>query len=177
MTAIPETYDLLIADAAQKYNVPFAWVKGIMWKESSFNPDAYRPERAINDASYGLMQLLLKTARGLGFSGTPDALYDPLINIDLGVKLLGQLIRSYGENLSRVYSAYNSGGPDNYKTNPEVASNVNIVKAHVAEIEQGIYYTGGSENPPADSGSAGWDVMALVLAGIGLVYYFFIRRG
>jgi len=39
-------------------------------------------------ASYGLMQLMYTTAAMLGFTGDGALLYDPVINIELGAKLL-----------------------------------------------------------------------------------------
>src|SRR5258707_5310043 len=48
--------------------------------ESSFNPTAFRQEPS-GVASYGLMQVLDVTARGLGFTGTLDDLYDPATGI------------------------------------------------------------------------------------------------
>lgn len=117
-------FDTEIATSAQAYNVPEAWVRAVIETESSWQPSAYRAEPQINDASYGLMQLLYRTASGLGYTGDPAGLYDPATNIDLGTKLLGQLRRSYGDDFARVYSAYNSGKPDAYLTSTQVGANV-----------------------------------------------------
>jgi soluble lytic murein transglycosylase-like protein len=70
------------------------------------------------------MQLLTRTAKGLGYTGPAEGLYDPEVNIDLGAKLLGQLRSSYGDDFRRVYSAYNSGKPDLWQTSTQVAANV-----------------------------------------------------
>lgn len=113
-----------IVGSATLYNVPASWVRAVIMTESSGDPNAYRAEPQINDGSYGLMQLLLRTARGLGYAGTTAGLYDPATNIDLGTKLLRDLRRSYGTNFERVYSAYNSGNPDRYRTSTQVAANV-----------------------------------------------------
>lgn len=70
--------------------------------ESNFIPSARRYEPRIHDASYGLMQLLSKTAKGIGYNGPvyPDmpspsdtahhsgTLYDPAINIFYGMTYL-----------------------------------------------------------------------------------------
>lgn len=117
-------FDDIISAAAQTYNVPPTWIRAVIQTESSWKPAAYRAEPAIGDASYGLMQLLGKTARGLGFTGDPSLLYDPAVNIDLGTKLLGELRRSYGDDFRRIYSAYNSGKPDKYLTSTQVATHV-----------------------------------------------------
>jgi len=114
-----------IAEASQQYQVPESWIRAVIETESSWNPNAYRYEDRIKDASYGLMQILGKTAIGLGFDGDVyHDLYDPALNIDLGTRDLAQLIRSYGTDFRRVYSAYNSGNPDLWQTSSEVAGHV-----------------------------------------------------
>lgn len=118
-------YDAEISQASQQYQVPEEWIRAVIETESSWNPNAYKYEAKINDASYGLMQILGKTAIGLGFEGDVyNDLYDPALNIDLGTMDLAQLIRSYGTDFRRVYSAYNSGNPDLWQTSQEVAAHV-----------------------------------------------------
>ncbi len=117
-------FDASIRRASLLYDVPEAWIRAVIQTESSFDPNAYRAEPQINDASYGLMQLLERTARGLGFIGPVSDLYDPDINIDLGTMLLADLRARYGDDFRRIYSAYNSGRPDLYLTSSQVASNV-----------------------------------------------------
>jgi len=117
-------FESAIAQAAANFNVPVSWIQAVIETESSWNPQAYRAEPRINDASYGLMQLLYRTARGLGYTGQPDGLYDPETNINLGARLLGELRRKHGDDFRRVYSAYNSGNPDLWETSTQVAANV-----------------------------------------------------
>lgn len=113
-----------IANAATLYNVPESWIRAVIETESNWIAQAFRSEPRISDASYGLMQLLYRTAKGLGYTGMPEGLYDPFVNIDLGTKLLGQLRALYGDDFQRVYSAYNSGSPDLWQTSSQVAANV-----------------------------------------------------
>jgi soluble lytic murein transglycosylase-like protein len=105
-----ETLDKLFCLNAKKYRIPKLWLKAVAMVESSMNQRAYRyepefwknymrdkPEWAGKDpsvvsASYGLMQLMWTTAVGLGFTGTPEELYDPVYNIELGAKLIRQLL-------------------------------------------------------------------------------------
>lgn len=117
-------WDSVIQQASIKWQVPEVWIRAVIDTESSWDPNAYRAEPQINDASYGLMQLLVRTARGLGFAGDAEDLYDPAINIDLGTKLLGDLRSRYGDDFRRIYSAYNSGKPDLYRTSSGVGKNV-----------------------------------------------------
>jgi soluble lytic murein transglycosylase-like protein len=80
------------------------------------------------------MQVLGKTAVGLGFTGDIyNDLYDPETNIDLGTEDLAQLRHSYGNDFQRVYSAYNSGNPDLWQTSQEVAANVERAVANLAK--------------------------------------------
>lgn len=104
-------YDTFIDDAIASNGsvVTRALVKAMIAVESSFNPKAYRLEAKINDASRGLMQILLRTARGVGFTGQPDELFDPKTNITYGVKFLSSLVRSKKGDMLAAISAYNNG--------------------------------------------------------------------
>lgn len=117
-------FDTIILQASDMYNVPFLWIKAFIGTESSFNPNAVRQEPTIADASRGLMQMLERTARGLGLEGPIDQLFDPAVSIFYGTKLMRELIDSYGTDFRRIYSAYNSGEPDTYLTSEKVAGNV-----------------------------------------------------
>jgi soluble lytic murein transglycosylase-like protein len=149
-------YDALISSASIKYGVPETWIRAFIMTESSFNPQAYRAEPQINDASYGLMQLLYKTAKGLGYGGMPEGLYDPGTNIDLGVKLMSQGRAKYGDDIQAVYSFYNSGSGTKYLTVPGVAQHVaNMLR----NFEQVL-----TENPViATTGTFGVVVVALLI--------------
>jgi len=104
-------FDQIIVAAAVNYEVSVPLIRAVIMTESSFNPNAYRPEPAISDGSYGLMQVLFRTAVSLGFPNDPSQhtrLFDPATNINLGTKYLAQLQRKY-ENVDDIYAAYNSG--------------------------------------------------------------------
>ena len=72
-------------------------------------PDARSPSDA-----YGLMQIIVPTARGLvrgtPFAADPDSLKRPEVSITLGAKLLGGLRASYPLNRALAIAAYNGGG-------------------------------------------------------------------
>jgi soluble lytic murein transglycosylase-like protein len=127
-------YDAIVAEASQRYQVPVSWINAVIETESSWNPNAYRYESKIKDASYGLMQLLGRTAIGLGFKGDVyKDLYDPAVNIDLGTRDLAQLRNIHGDDFRRVYSAYNSGDPDLWETSKEVAAHVANAMGNLAK--------------------------------------------
>ena len=112
-------YEIQTQNSAVKYGVPVPWIQAVIEVESNWVATAH----SANDG-YGLMQLLLTTAQGLGYTGTAQGLFDPTTNIDLGTKFLAQLRGFYGDDFQRVYSHYNSGKPDAYLTNPIVADHV-----------------------------------------------------
>lgn len=56
--------------------------------ESGFNPNAYRFEPRLGEASYGLMQTLESTARDLGFTGPAEQLFDPATSLTFGMRYL-----------------------------------------------------------------------------------------
>ena len=84
-------------------------VRAIIGTESGFRPTAFRNEPAIGDASRGLMQILYRTARDMGFGGAASELLDPATNIRYGVKYLAWQLRRKGFDLWAAVSAYNNG--------------------------------------------------------------------
>lgn len=95
---------------SQEIGVPVSVLKGVAAMESNFMPKAFREEPQISDASRGLMQILYKTAQGVGFTGAPDLLFDPLTNIRYGGKFLAGLLKKYPD-LSDAVASYNMGFP------------------------------------------------------------------
>lgn len=126
-----------VARYAAEFRVPVAWVYAVIMTESSGRDNAYRAEPQIGDASYGLMQLLLRTARGLGYEGPPAGLFDVETNVRLGTTLLGQLRARHGDDFDRVYSAYNSGSPTRYLTNAQVATHVSRAREWLQRVSAG----------------------------------------
>ena len=150
MVVIKNTYDQLFAQAAYAWGIPFSWIKAIAGAESDYNPNAYREEPQIGDASRGLMQVLLKTARGLGYEGPEEGLFDPATNVSLGAKLIRQNIDRFGNSFERVYSAYNSGSPTAYLTNSQVKAHVDRALAYLEAVEESLQRPGPSAQPSGD---------------------------
>ena len=154
---INSSYDWSIATAASAYGVDPALIKAIISQESNWSPTAYRAEPRINDASYGLMQVLLATARQV--SGNPyltaEQLFAPEINIDVGSKFLASQITRFGYPAG--ISAYNAGRP----ISGNQTSYVEPVLAYQAwfQANDPLFGSGVSENPPVPPGetdSGGW---------------------
>lgn len=104
-----EPYLGLVRSVSAAHGVPPELVLGIIQAESNFDPNAYRAEPQIGDASRGLMQLLLMTARGLGFSGDPSLLFDAATNVKLGTKLISMNLAARSGNVGKALSMYNGG--------------------------------------------------------------------
>ena len=104
-----DAYDGIIRPMAAQQHVPVALVKAVIAHESRFVPTAIRGEPQLNDASRGLMQLLFATAQGLGFNGQADALFNPGVNIPLGIRYLAEQLARAGGDWAGAVSAYNGG--------------------------------------------------------------------
>lgn len=105
-------YDSIIESAAKEYKVHPTLIKAIIKVESNWNPKTYRKEPRINDTSWGLMQVLLKTARKVSNnpSLSPEQLVQPTVNIMIGTKYLSILQNKY-PSLDDVIASYNAGKP------------------------------------------------------------------
>ncbi len=105
-------YGYLIRHSAAEYDIDPNLIFATIMVESSGNTFAVRQEPRINDASYGLGQLLYNTARGIGYRGTPEGLFDPAVNIDLIAKYHKLNYDRYNElNSKQLATAYNTGSP------------------------------------------------------------------
>lgn len=92
--------DELIETFSNKYGVDGDFIKAIIKQESGFNPKATSKKGAM-----GLMQLMPATAKSLGVK---DA-YNPSENIEGGVKLISNLLKTYNNNSELALAAYNAG--------------------------------------------------------------------
>jgi len=90
----------IFEEASQEYGVPTKLLKAVAKVESNFNPNAKSSCGAM-----GVMQLMPKTASGLGV-GNP---YNAKENINGGAKLLSGLFKKYDGNLTLTLAAYNAG--------------------------------------------------------------------
>ena len=93
-------YDNLIHATAVKHGVDPLLVKAVIKAESDFDTNA-----VSNKGAKGLMQLMPETAEDMGV----DNLFDPVQNIEGGVKYLKRLIDTYRSNLPFAIAAYNAG--------------------------------------------------------------------
>lgn len=146
-------YDKLFCKYGKENRLPKLFIKAVAVAESALDERAYRYEHNFwlkylanhkdwkdrepseVSASYGLMQLMFTTAHSLGFSGTPEELYNPVYNIALGAKLLRKNINIvHKRNMQSRYSdyeislaRYNGGGYKNIDKNGKLR-NIKYVK-------------------------------------------------
>ncbi|MBI5612728.1 MAG: lytic transglycosylase domain-containing protein [Gammaproteobacteria bacterium] len=96
----PSAYDDVIRRVATAHQVDFALIKAVMHVESSFNPYARSRKGAL-----GLMQVMPETAKRHGVHD----IYDPMQNIEAGVKHLKYLTAKFNSEQYLVLAAYNAG--------------------------------------------------------------------
>lgn len=104
-------YDSIIGPLATRAGVPVDLVKGIISVESQWNPDAENLTGgdAARGGSYGLMQMSLETAQGMGYTGTAEGLKDPTTNLTYGIQFLGWAYTETGGDYVKTAAAYNGG--------------------------------------------------------------------
>jgi soluble lytic murein transglycosylase-like protein len=93
----------LIERHAIQHGVPSALAHRVVMRESRYNP------AARNRAYWGLMQIRHDTARSLGYSGAPEGLLDPDVNLRYGMAYLGNAYRVAGGDQSHAVALYSRG--------------------------------------------------------------------
>lgn len=111
LTVSVDTLEPIIQKMAEKYKVPPALIKAIIKVESNWDVNASRYEKELNDSSWGLMQLLLKTARQILKNDklTISQLIQPETNIEAGTAYLAYQLKRYNGSIPDAIAAYNAG--------------------------------------------------------------------
>src|SRR6185437_1466504 len=81
-------YDAMISAHAAANGVPESLVHRVIVRESRYRP------HVISKGNYGMMQIKLATARGLGYTGTAQGLLDANTNLTYAVKYLAGAYRA-----------------------------------------------------------------------------------
>lgn len=122
----------LIARHASEAGVPVALAQAVVRIESNFNP------RATGSAGeVGLMQIKPRTARGIGYTGSTSALYDPDINLRWGMKYLAGAYKLAGGDLCGTVMRYQGG---HYASRMTKANTVYCGKARQIMAQAGIEF-------------------------------------
>lgn len=126
-----ETYADHIAEAAQRFELPAAWIRAVMTAESSGDPRAISPKGAI-----GLMQIMPETWGDLRVRHRLGAdPYDPHDNIIAGAAYIRELFDRYGS--PGWIAAYNAG-PGRYEASLKGRSLPPETRAYIATVAQNI---------------------------------------
>lgn len=120
-------YSSLISSYAVSYGVPVSLAKAVVRIESN-----YQPNMTGSAGEIGLMQIKLETARGLGYTGSRQALYNPETNIRWGMKYLAGA-HDLGNSTCGTILRYNAGHGAT-RMNPVSASYCAKVKMEMASM-------------------------------------------
>jgi hypothetical protein len=104
--AVPSRDEILrmvVQEAMRSRTVPPALALAVAQAESNFDADANSSAGAR-----GVMQIMPRTGRDV-FDVDPDALWEPRLNIQLGIKFLERLIERYDGHWDLALSHYNGG--------------------------------------------------------------------
>nr|WP_084293043.1 transglycosylase SLT domain-containing protein [Bradyrhizobium sp. WSM3983] len=97
-------YRAIVEHESAAFGLPPAFVDAIMAVESRYNPGVVGM-----DGEVGLMQVMLPTARMLGFSGGAAELAAPEVNVHYGVKYLAGAWRLAGQDICTAAMKYRAG--------------------------------------------------------------------
>ena len=97
---VSASWEEQLPDLAERYGLDEALVRAVVRMESGGRADAVSHKGAM-----GLMQLMPGTAKMLGV----DDPFDPVQNLEGGIKYLSNLSDKYGGDLSKALAAYNAG--------------------------------------------------------------------
>ena len=95
--------DAMIAAHAEENGVPLALAHAVIRQESRHNP------RARGRGTVGLMQIKPATARGIGYRGSTEGLYDPDTNLTWGMRYLAGAYQLAGGDICGTVLRYQGG--------------------------------------------------------------------
>ncbi|MEA2600830.1 MAG: hypothetical protein QOF89_1822 [Acidobacteriota bacterium] len=137
-------YGSAISLAAERHKVDGLLLAAVVAIESGFTSHAVSPRGAL-----GLMQVTPEIGEAYG----AQDLFDPYVNVDVGSRYLGSLLKDYDGDLERALAAYNAGpaAVARYRGMPPYAE----TRSYVREVmERYAQYTRKAEKTSAASAAA-----------------------
>lgn len=162
-------YRQLIERESLAFGLPPALVDAVMAVESRYNPAVVGM-----DGEVGLMQVMLPTARMMGFTGTSMELATPDVNVHYGVQYLAGAWRRAGGDLCTATMKYRAGHGETRFSYLSVEYCARV-RAHLAA--NGVAVTGSVPQPtfgrsPAPGRSPGnGSARSRVLSGTGTINF------
>jgi soluble lytic murein transglycosylase-like protein len=99
----PAGLDALIAHYATMHGIPARLVHRVIVHESGYNA------HVVHLKFYGLMQITYQSARAMGYTGTPEGLLDPAVNLTYAVPYLANAYKAAGGDEAAAVRLYASG--------------------------------------------------------------------
>ncbi|HEY1736333.1 MAG TPA: lytic transglycosylase domain-containing protein [Methylovirgula sp.] len=99
----PAGLDDLIAHYASINGIPARLVHRVIVRESGYNAGV------VHLSFYGLMQITYPSARSMGYSGKPEGLLDPAVNLTYAVPYLANAYKAAGGDETGAVRLYASG--------------------------------------------------------------------
>ncbi|MDX1401754.1 MAG: lytic transglycosylase domain-containing protein [Kiloniellales bacterium] len=93
----------IVRQEARRIGVPVSLALAVAHAESNFDPNA-----ESHAGARGVMQIMPATALG-EYGITPDLLWEPRLNVRIGLHFLNRLIRRYDGRVDLALSYYNGG--------------------------------------------------------------------
>ena len=125
----PLRYSSHVEKYSKEYNIDPYMVYAIIKAESNFNENAKSSSNAI-----GLMQIMentaIETANKMNLQVTEEDLFNPELNIKIGLKYFTDLLDKYNNNYYLAIIAYNAG-----IGNVDKWINNGIIKEDASDIE------------------------------------------
>jgi len=100
---VPRGLQAIITSAGDRHGIDPRLIQAVIQVESAFNANARSPKGAL-----GLMQLMPATAARFGAAADTD-LFNPAVNVELGVRYLRVLSEQFESRIDLVLAAYNAG--------------------------------------------------------------------
>lgn len=104
----PLKYSEYVEKYSKEYDIDPYMVYAIIKAESNFNENAKSASNAV-----GLMQIMeataIETANKMNLNVAEEDLFDPELNISIGLKYFSNLLNKYNDNYYLAIIAYNAG--------------------------------------------------------------------